>query len=550
MKVDDDPSNPAARSGLGLSYLLKGLSMEVPSNERSRYMFEASLHFSAASNQYNEKEGHLPSLWNSAITQIYLERSDIACNLFRKVLQHERNALILSNVGVAFLSIGDFEGASNILREASDLSCAMTERNNSQLDLSHMCSNIYNSLGVALELVTKPCHHEKKTCKQLALESYESALQWNSLNDKAKENHAKLLSVLVDDSQYDVDGAFDGTNEDVLNNLKLAISTYERALEQAPSSSRLWMGLSRAKAHGGDEQGALNAAAKAVESAIGKDELNMATKILEEALDRTISIDDHNMEKKPSLFAKQDENISLDVKSLRNELELQKSTIQSLQVLLQESAKVSERKMEEAEIIDSVNHVSETITQVESNNNTIKNQSNATEANDFERVEEYQARKDLANHNVTKLFNGGVINSNNKFDENEKIRLISEDTLSSVPVFDIKPEKSTDTKPLETDTLNSKAANVSNKEESFPTNATQTIKENPEEGEKKSIQYSVKNDPDPEVIDLDNVESSIVGYKRPKDDSVIVPAELTEGTSNSDHLILFKPQVNAAQEVP
>ena len=330
--MESNPRDFTARAGLGLSFLLKSYQEKLSEHERSQLLFKSSLHLSAALSLIQMKSH--ANLWNYALSQIKLQRPGIASDIFGEALTQKKSFMTLSNLGTALIHAGDSTKAIPYLREAVALYCDEYGLRDSQdSSRERQCSSLRSNLAVAYESGIDFCSSNGEACSALALNEYNEALILNPRNKIAKSNREKLL-LTIDQNSSGVDS--EKTFKNVSNSvsalpmkLQLAIETFEKAVEQSPTSSRLWIGLARARAMAGDSEGALNASAKAMNCATGKEEQDSASQLLEEYLDQALTID--MKEGNASII----ESDSTEVTSLRLDLKHQRLKLESLQQTLQ-----------------------------------------------------------------------------------------------------------------------------------------------------------------------------------------------------------------------
>ena len=532
------------------------MTTSVSLDDRSRFLFESSLHFSAASRQVDNEKGHLSSLWNSAIAQIQLSRPDVASELFRKVAQHNKNLISMSNLGIALLAVGDTGEAVHVFKEALSLFCELEKRHEKNYEEVMLCSSIHNSLGVSYEITDAACSRESKSYQQQALLEYEYSMQWNPLHKEVKQNHGKLLAILAEKMERTIDVVTEESIEGSLSSLKLAISAFERALEQTPSNSRLWIGLARARVHSDEYEEALNASIKAVDCAVGKDEVDVATKMLEEALERTVTSKDSIVSSEKTSSMDPSDNLSSDMKSLRLELELQNLKLQLLQQTLQGNTKSSD-SIEADEITrESEEHKRSKIFNMKNTRindiNSVKLDSSDGGNSDSSEVKVNNTNtlsETSRNHSDSESNNRNTMGDNEISNETEK-KIPSVDPINDS--FNEASSGSTNIHPRNNvnETI-PKDFESNNSYINIP-NAKQIIQNN------NSISGTESGDPD--YIDLDDPVAGFdnaiknsdlnIGLKDPPKKKVGESIIANRSSSESDTMALFEPEIEILQDVP
>lgn len=338
-----------ARSGYGLALLLVALSPKQTLEEKSKLIFESSLHLSAAMSHNND---NFAVVWNAALAQAHMKRFKVVVEYLQSVNITKRDARTLSNIGTALVNSGELLKGTDALNRAAEVYCKHDYHYSKGKDLSHACSTIYSNLAVALEI----SNLEKSLdfCKpNTILETYNQALSWNPRNSFAKSNLDQYIEkseafcedVLIEKKDLKVDD-FDELEKktkkpSIPTEVRKAIETFENALALNPSSAKLWIGLARARSRAGDYSGALDASIKAVDTASKDDDLDVATKILEEYLDRAMETDE---EVDFEVQGSESPSLASDITALRLELELQSLKLQLLQQTL-ESQGIEQRRI-------------------------------------------------------------------------------------------------------------------------------------------------------------------------------------------------------------
>jgi len=330
-----------ARSGYGLALLLFALSPKQTLEEKSKLIFESSLHLSAAMSHNND---NFAVVWNAALAQAHMKRFKVVVEYLQSVNITKRDARTLSNIGTALVNSGELLKGTDALNRAAEVYCKHDYHYSKGKDLSHACSTIYSNLAVALEISNLE-KSLKDFCKpNTILQTYNQALSWNPRNSFAKSNldqYIEKSEAFCEDISIEKKDltviAFDEFEKKTKKSsmpaeVQKAIETFENALALNPSNAKLWIGLARARSRAGDYSRALDASIKAVDTASKDDELDVATKILEEYLDRAMETDEELN------FEMQDNgspSSALDMKALRLELEIQSLKLQLLQQTLE-----------------------------------------------------------------------------------------------------------------------------------------------------------------------------------------------------------------------
>jgi len=107
----------------------------------------------------------------------------------------------------------------------------------------------------------------------------------DQFNDSTNTRSTKAI-----ESQEISNNARSDESRIIPNDLRVALSALEMAVEADPDQSRLWLGLSRARNIIKDYSGSVQAAAQAVRVSIGKEELDTSTTALEEALRLSVEL--------------------------------------------------------------------------------------------------------------------------------------------------------------------------------------------------------------------------------------------------------------------
>lgn len=378
--TENDPALAAARAGLGIALLLKASLVSPSDVEYYRYLFDSSLHFSAASSLAATGQSE-SSFWNAAIAQIMLSEPTSASVLLQKALDiNPSDPSLLANLGTSLLDGGDIDGSVALLQNVNDVYCNNNNRATSKYDTSHhkLCAMVTNNLGVAIEAASNvQCSNSGASCVGPSDRFYKAAIQWDPHCNVAKVNYDRSSQLILEqvDTDFPPNVSNNSKSEKKIDNtdilevkgvkssannrleykdalaqtpsefvenkdkvgtlareLRLALDTLERAVLQDPSRSRLWIGLARARAHARDYAGAVDASAKAVGMALGKEELDAATMMLEESIDRIAPHELHGSKKLPGdLVSEQDFVTMSELSTLRLELEIQSLKLQLLQ---------------------------------------------------------------------------------------------------------------------------------------------------------------------------------------------------------------------------
>ena len=332
--VSIDPTNAQARLGMGTTMMLTASRTDHGSNNDGetveeegavgRLLFDATQHFEAAANiSAPNSPLHLTSLHNLALAHLRLGDAPSA------IIPMQAAAAILgksysasssfgateqANLGSAMVQAGMIEEGMQILRAIESEHCQRGDNSSIKQQSSTLCAIIYNNLGVAYEVrittderkgegdissADDNVPSEADEYYDLSIAAGSNAFNLynrdsfieagripNSSTGSKWENDADIIHPPGSSSPT---GSSETTIDD---HWKAAIETLEAIVDQNTENSRSWVSLSKTRARAGDHTGALEAAARGVSTAQGRDEMDLANSALEDALSG-LSAPDH-----------------------------------------------------------------------------------------------------------------------------------------------------------------------------------------------------------------------------------------------------------------
>ena len=323
--VSIDPTNAQARLGMGTAMMLTASRSDHGNNNDGetveeegavgRLLFDATQHLKAAAHLSAPTSPlHLTSLHNLALAHLRLGDAPSA------IIPMQAAAAILgksysasstfgameqANLGSAMVQAGMIEEGMQILRAIESEHCQRGD-NSSIKQSSTLCVIIYNNLGVAYEVRITTDEREGEgdissaddNVPSEANEYYDLSIAAgsNAFNLYNRESfiEARLVPNSSTGSKWENDADIihppgssspTGSSETTIDDhWKAAIETLEAIVDQNTENSRSWVSLSKTRARAGDHTGALEAAARGVSTAQGRDEMDLANSALEDAL--------------------------------------------------------------------------------------------------------------------------------------------------------------------------------------------------------------------------------------------------------------------------
>ena len=325
-----DPTHAQARLGIGTAMMLtatrrgdadvnKNASHSNRGDSAALLLFDATQHLEAAarmttllnasaSSSSSSSSLHLVSLHNLALTHMALgdvssaviPMQKAAAELLRLSDTAPSSALGVmeqSNLGSAIVQAGMIDEGLQILEGIEMKYCQKSSSGNSGGSESsstlRLCSIVYNNLGIAHEIkaTTKEGDlggdgpmEETDSVLLTTEEYYDSSVgaspnAFNAYNQDAYARTKREETIRIEQG-----GSSESDQNGISEHWKAAIEALEAIVHQDPKNSRSWVSLSKARIRAGDNAGALNAAARGVSTAQGKDELDLANSALEDAL--------------------------------------------------------------------------------------------------------------------------------------------------------------------------------------------------------------------------------------------------------------------------
>ena len=331
-----NPTHSEARLGLGICLFLlgtrtAGISASEKYNEpSSQLLFDSVLHLNAAaalttisvpgaeilkqSNQGKENI-HLAALYNAALVYMALGDTASAIPLLKKsanlVKALNRDGIIVPevNLGAALLHRGIPDDAISLFSKLIETNCNgdvgkvrfLNDDHVAEIRRNKVCSILHSNLVVAEEM--------NGSSKMILDEKYESSVsleadigrgvrgpafansaEYNRTKGTyrtadtigVKNEEVKELNVTQNQTSVDNDVMAINSPQD---SLFLALEALENAALRG-GSSKQWMALSRAKLHVGDPSGAVESGVKALNAATVVNEIDAATKCIENAVEK------------------------------------------------------------------------------------------------------------------------------------------------------------------------------------------------------------------------------------------------------------------------
>ena len=328
--VSIDPTNAQARLGMGTTMMLTASRSDHGSNNDGetgavgRLLFDATQHFEAAANiSAPNSPLHLTSLHNLALAHLRLGDApsaiipmQAAASILGKSYSEISTfgAMEQTNLGSAMVQAGMIGEGMQILRAIESEHCQRGDNSSIKQQSSTLCAIIYNNLGVAYEVRITTDEREGEgdissaddNVPSEADEYYDLSIAAgsNAFNLYNRESfiEARLVPNSSTGSKWENDADIihppgssspTGSSETTIDDhWKAAIETLEAIVDQNTENSRSWVSLSKTRARAGDHTGALEAAARGVSTAQGRDEMDLANSALEDALSG-LSAPDH-----------------------------------------------------------------------------------------------------------------------------------------------------------------------------------------------------------------------------------------------------------------